>query len=524
MIRVGEIKLKIGESENKLKQKIIKKLHINAEDIVEQNIYKRALDARKKENIHYVYTIDVKLRNEKKVLERIRAKNVTIAPDMTYYFPQGKSLLNTRPVVVGFGPAGMFAGLLLAEMGLNPIVLERGEDIDNRTKTVELFWKGKELNTESNVQFGEGGAGAFSDGKLTTRSKDIRSRKVLEEFVKAGAPPQILYDNKPHIGTDKLKMVVKNIRKKIISLGGEVRFCSKVTDLKIAQGSIKGVIVNDKERINTEAVILATGHSARDMYELLYKKGICLEQKPFAMGVRIEHKQQMINEVQYGEKAEQLPPADYKLTYTTQKGRAVYTFCMCPGGYVVNASSEKGCIAINGMSEYKRDGVNANSALVVQVFPQDFGSDEPLAGMYLQRELEQKAFQKAKGAVPVQLLGDFLNEKCSQNWGEIQSSCVSEICFCNIAEILPKFITEALQEAIPEFGKKLKGFDVPYAVISAVESRSSSPVRIVRDKQIQSVSVKGLYVVGEGAGYAGGIVSAAIDGIIAAEKVFQIHR
>ena len=296
MIRVGEIKLKVGESESKLKQKVIKKLHINAGEILEQNIYKKALDARKKENIHYVYTVDVKLKNEKKVLERIRTKNVTIAPDMTYYFPQGKSLLNTRPVVVGFGPAGMFAGLLLAEMGLKPIILERGEDIDSRTKTVELFWRGKELNTESNVQFGEGGAGAFSDGKLTTRSKDIRSRKVLEEFVKAGAPHQILYDNKPHIGTDRLKIVVKNIRKKIVSLGGEVRFCSKVTDLKIAQGNIKGVIVNDGERINTEAVVLATGHSARDMYELLYKKEICLEQKPFAMGVRIEHKQQMIKE------------------------------------------------------------------------------------------------------------------------------------------------------------------------------------------------------------------------------------
>ncbi|NDO46179.1 FAD-dependent protein [Clostridium sp. MD294] len=524
MIRVGEIKLKIEENESELKQKIVKKLHINAEEILEQSIYKKALDARKKENIHYVYTVDVKLKNEKKVLERIRTKDVTITPDMTYYFPQGKSLLNTRPVVVGFGPAGMFAGLLLAEMGLKPIILERGEDIDNRTKTVELFWKKKELNTESNVQFGEGGAGAFSDGKLTTRSKDIRSRKVLEEFVEAGAPPQILYDNKPHIGTDKLKTIVKNIRKKIIALGGEVRFCSKVTDLKIAQRNIKGVIVNDEERINTEAVVLATGHSARDMYELLNKKGIYMEQKPFAMGIRIEHKQQMINEVQYREKAKQLPPADYRLTYTTQKGRAVYTFCMCPGGYVVNASSEKGYTAINGMSEYKRDGVNANSAILVQVFPQDFGNDEPLAGMYLQRELEQKAFQKANGAVPVQLLGDFLKQKCSQNWGEIQSSCPSEVCFCNIAEILPQFITEALQEAIPEFGKKLKGFDADYAVISAVESRSSSPVRIVRNKQIQSISVSGLYAVGEGAGYAGGIVSAAIDGIVAAEKIFQIHK
>ena len=524
MIRVGEIKLKLEEDESVLKHKIIKRLRISANDILEQRIYKKGLDARKKENIHYVYTVDVKLKNEKKVLEHTKAKNVTIAPDMTYYFPQGKSLLKTRPVIVGFGPAGMFAGLLLAEMGMCPIVLERGEDVDSRTKTVELFWMGKGLNTESNVQFGEGGAGTFSDGKLTARSKDIRSRKVLEEFVEAGAPEQILYDNKPHIGTDKLKMVVKNIRKKIISLGGEVYFNSKVTDLKIAEGNMKAVIVNDSTRINTEAVVLATGHSARDMFELLYKKGVYLEQKPFAMGVRIEHKQSMINEVQYGEKAKQLPPADYRLTYTTKKGRAVYTFCMCPGGYVVNASSERGHIAINGMSECKRDGENANSALLVQIFPEDFGSKEPLAGIALQRKLEQRAFHMAKGAVPVQLLGDFLKGECSQMWGNVKSSCPSEVMFCNIVDILPEFMTEALQEAIVEFGKKLEGFDQQCAVISAVESRSSSPVRIVRNEQKQSVSVRGLYVVGEGAGYAGGIVSAAIDGIIAAEQIFQMGK
>lgn len=524
MIRVGEIKLKLEESETTLKHKIIKRLRISESDILEQKIYKKGLDARKKDNIHYVYTVDVKLKNEKKVLERTRAKNVTIAPDMTYYFPQGKCILKTKPVVVGFGPAGMFAGLLLAEMGLCPIILERGEDVDSRSKTVELFWQGKGLNPESNVQFGEGGAGTFSDGKLTARSKDIRSRKVLEEFVEAGAPEQILYDNKPHIGTDKLKTVVKNIRKKIISLGGEVYFNSKVTDLKIAEGNIKAVIVNDGKRINTEAVVLATGHSARDMFELLHKKGIYLEQKPFAMGVRIEHKQCMINEVQYGKKAELLPPADYKLTYTTKKGRAVYSFCMCPGGYVVNASSEKGHTAINGMSEYLRDGENANSALLVQVFPEDFGSDEPLAGMMLQRKLEQKAYHVANGAVPVQLLGDFLNGKCSKEWGEIKSSCPSNVLFCNIADIMPEFMIEALQEAILEFGKKLKGFDQSCAVISAIESRSSSPVRVVRNEQRQSVSVKGLYAVGEGAGYAGGIVSAAIDGIISAEQIFQTGK
>ncbi|MEY8320726.1 FAD-dependent protein [Lachnospiraceae bacterium 46-61] len=521
MIRVGEIKLKLEQHESTLKQKIAKRLRIHENDILEYSIYKRALDARKRNDIHYAYTVDVKLKNEKKVLEHTRAKNVTIAPDMTYYFPQCKSLLKTRPVIIGFGPAGMFSGLLLAEMGLCPIILERGEDIDKRSQTVQKFWQGGELNTESNVQFGEGGAGTFSDGKLTARSKDIRSRKVLQEFVEAGAPKEILYDNKPHIGTDKLKTVVKNIRKKIISLGGEVYFESKVTDLKIAENNIKGVIVNDSKRINTETVILATGHSARDMFELLYKKGIAMEQKPFAMGVRIEHKQSMINTVQYGENAIKLPPADYKLTYTTKKGRGVYTFCMCPGGYVVNACSEKCKIAVNGMSEYKRDGENANSALLVQIFPEDLKSESVLAGIVLQRELEQKAYQVANGSIPVQLVGDFLNNTNSNTWGDIKSTCLPQTAFCSMYDILPHFMTEALKEALIEFGKKLKGFDNPYAVLTAIESRSSSPVRIIRNQQRESITVRGLYPTGEGAGYAGGIVSAAIDGIIAAEQVYQ---
>ena len=521
MIRVGEIKLAIGESETLLKEKIRKKLHIHSADIIEQRIYKKALDARRKEEIQYVYTVDIKVKNEKKILEHTKGKNITITPDMTYYFPQGKSSLKTRPVVVGFGPAGMFAGLLLAEMGLCPIILERGEEVDKRTKTVEDFWQGKGLNSESNVQFGEGGAGTFSDGKLTARSKDIRCRKVLEEFAEAGAPAEILYDNKPHIGTDKLKEVVKNIRKKIIALGGEIYFESKVTDFKIIDGKIKAVVVNESERINTDAVILAIGHSARDTFELLYKRGVYMEQKPFAMGVRIEHPQEMINTAQYGTLAKKLPPADYHLTYTTSKGRGVYTFCMCPGGYVVGAASEKGKIAINGMSEYKRDGINANSALLVQVFPQDFGSEHPLAGIQLQRTLEEKAFQKGEGFAPIQLVGDFLKGEVSQNLGVVKSTYRPKTTFCNIKEILPEYMTEALQEAIVEFGKKLKGFDREDAVLTAIESRSSSPVRIVRNRERECVSVEGLYPTGEGAGYAGGIVSAAIDGVIAAEKVFQ---
>lgn len=523
MIRISEVKLNLEEKKDILKKKIAKKLNVEEKEILSYEIYRQSLDARKKGNLFFVYTVDVSVKNEKKVFSRIKDNKITKTPDLCYHFPKGKAIFQQRPVVIGFGPAGMFCALILAQMGACPIVLERGEEVDERTKTVERFWKERILNTESNVQFGEGGAGTFSDGKLTTRIKDSRCRKVLEEFVEAGAPKEILYVQKPHIGTDKLKTVVKNIRKKIISLGGEIYFKSKVTDFETKDGQLISIIVNEEKKIQTQTALFCIGHSARDTFELLYEKGVAMEQKPFAMGVRIEHPQQMINEVQYGQAdIEKLGAADYQLTYTTKKGRSVYTFCMCPGGVVVAAASEKDSIAVNGMSEYARDQKNANSALLVQIFPQDFKSSHVLGGMHLQRELEKNAFL-AGGSnynAPVQLVGDFLQQKQTTQLEEVKNTYEPDICFCDLQTILPDFIAEALKEAIPEMGKRLRGFDRKDALLTAVETRSSSPVRIVRAFDGQSVNIKGIYPVGEGAGYAGGIVSAAVDGILAAENLF----
>lgn len=526
MIRISEIKLKLDEQETKLEEKIKKRLRLDKESVLEYRIYKKSLDARKKDQIHFTYIVDVTVKNEKKMLGRFAAKDITETPDMAYRLPKGKVTLPHRPIVVGFGPSGMFAGLLLAQMGLKPVVLERGQDIDNRTESVEKFWNGEGLNPESNVQFGEGGAGTFSDGKLTTRIKDLRCRKVLEELVLAGAPQEILYDNKPHIGTDKLKDVVKEIRNKIISLGGEVCFDSKVTDLEIVDGKITGVVVNDSQKLEAESVVLSIGHSARDTFELLHEKGVGLEQKPFAMGVRIEHPQKMINESQYGAAAEKLGAADYKLAWKAKNGRSVYSFCMCPGGEVVAASSEEGRLSINGMSEYARDGENANSAILVQVFPEDYGSKHPLAGIHFQRELEERAFRAGgeNHAAPIQLVGDFLENKMSTALGEVKSTFRPNVVFANLEDCMPSYMTEALREAIPAMGKRIHGFDRPDAILTAVESRSSSPVRISRQDSGESVNVAGLYPVGEGAGYAGGIISAAVDGLLAAEQIFEKGR
>ncbi len=522
MIRVSELKLPLDAEQKVLEKKLAKALRISAEEILEYRIFKRSLDARKKENIHYVYVVDVEVKNEKRILEKNRDKNISKTPDLSYKLPKGGELPQKRPLVVGFGPAGMFAGLLLAEMGLCPLVLERGGDVESRRKAVEDFWNTGRLDTENNVQFGEGGAGTFSDGKLTTRIKDPRCRKVLEEMVEAGAPEEILYDAKPHIGTDLLRGVVKKIRDKIISLGGEVRFFAKVTGFEWEKGGVKAVLLADGERIETDDVVLALGHSARDTFELLHKEYFMLEQKPFAMGVRIEHPQKMIDEIQYGEAADKLPAADYRLTYTTQKGRGVYTFCMCPGGYVVAAASEEGRLAINGMSEHARDGENANSALLVQVFPEDFGSEHPLAGMYFQRELEEKAFATGGSdyTAPVQRVGGFLGTDDASET-EVEATYRPAVKESNMDEIFPSFMTEALREALPAMGRKLKGFDRPDALLTAVESRSSSPIRILRDERGMSLHHSGIYPAGEGAGYAGGIVSAAVDGIYIAEKIAE---
>ena len=510
MIRIADLKLPLGREEILLKKRAAKQLHIPVEQITSWRIFKKSLDARKKDRIHYVCVVDVAVDNETKVLAGVKGdKDVSKTPDLSYHFPEGKCQMEKRPVVVGFGPAGMFAALILAQMGLKPIVLERGGDVDSRKEAVDKFWQTGQLDVDNNVQFGEGGAGTFSDGKLTTRIKDPRCRKVLEEFVAAGAPGEILYDSKPHIGTDLLRGVVKEIRQKIISLGGEVRFFSKVTDIFSENGMVTAVEINGKERLDASDVVLALGHSARDT---------------FAMGVRIEHPQEMVNVSQYGEAADQLPAADYRLTYTTTKGRGVYTFCMCPGGYVVAAASEEGRLAVNGMSEHARDGQNANSALLVQVFPEDFGSEHPLAGMYFQRELEEKAFQAGGGnyTAPVQTVGSFLQDK-ENVFGQVCPTYAPKTVFADMKEIFPDFMTEAMAEALPAMGRRLKGFDRDDAVLTAVESRSSSPVRILRGEGGQSLSLTGLYPTGEGAGYAGGIVSAAVDGVVAAEHIFRRH-
>lgn len=521
MIRVSELKIPLGADQKALEKKLARVLNVPADQIQSYRIFKRSLDARKKENIHYVYVVDVAVNNENRILKGAKGKHLSLAPDLSYLLPQGGEKPKKRPIVVGFGPTGLFAALILAEMGFCPIVLERGGDVDSRKKAVDAFWETGRLDTENNVQFGEGGAGTFSDGKLTTRIKDPRCRKVLEEMVAAGAPEEILYDAKPHIGTDLLRGVVKGIRQKIWDLGGEVRFHTKLTGFEWNGEKIRAVLTDAGERLETHDVVLALGHSARDTFTLLWEEGFALEQKPFAMGVRIEHPQEMINRAQYGEAAEQLPAADYRLTYTTKAGRGVYTFCMCPGGYVVAAASEEGRLAVNGMSEHARDGENANSALLVQVFPEDFGSEHPLAGMFLQRELEEKAFAAGGGGytAPVQCVGSFLGQEGMEN--TVRATYRPRVREGNLDEIFPSFMTEALREALPAMGKKLKGFDRADALLTAVESRSSSPIRILRNEEGESLRFAGVYPAGEGAGYAGGIVSAAVDGIAVAEKIAE---
>ncbi|GFI62198.1 hypothetical protein IMSAG049_01372 [Clostridiales bacterium] len=521
MIRINNLKLKIDDTN--ISRAVCKQLKISSERLKSVEIRRKSLDARKKDSIHYLYSVDITAEGEEKILRDNRDRNISRSDYIEYTISDVVPQLDHRPVIVGFGPAGMFSALALAESGLKPIVIERGRDADSRTKDVETFWSGGAFNPESNVQFGEGGAGTFSDGKLTTRTKDKRVTYVTKKLLEAGAPEEIAYEAKPHIGTDKLRDVVKNIRKKIIALGGEVRFESKLIGIEMENGEVIAVIVNDKEKIYTKSLILAIGHSARDTLEMLFESGIKMEQKPFAAGVRIEHSQRSISLAQYGEIAEKLPPADYMLTYTTKAGRGVYTFCMCPGGYVVAAASEKGRLAVNGMSEYKRDGKNANSALLVQINPEDFGSDSPLAGMELQRRIEEKAFE-AGGEnyfAPAQRYEDFVKGRITSSEGSIIHSYRPGIKYADLNNILPEFITEAMKEAIPQMGRKLKGFAHPDALMTGVETRSSSPVRILRETDGCSVSLRGLYPTGEGAGYAGGIVSAAIDGVRQAENLIE---
>ncbi len=530
MLRVSNINMPIEHTEHDLIEKTAKIIKAEPKTI---RIFKRSIDSRHKDDIHFVYTLDVETdADEEKILKKSDPKKVTRSQEYIYNKPENKRTSSLRPVVVGFGPAGMFAALLLSREGLKPLVIERGADVDTRTQDVTNFWTTRKLNTESNVQFGEGGAGTFSDGKLTTGIKDERQTKVFQEFVSHGAPEQIMYSNYPHIGTDKLKDVVKSIREEIIQNGGEVIFNAKLTDLIIYNHFIQGITYthnNQEIDFETDAVILAIGHSARDTLEMLYDKNINMIQKPFSVGTRIEHPREFIDKAQYGKYAGHpaLGAANYKMACHPEHGRGTYTFCMCPGGTVVTASSEEGMLVVNGMSEYARDKENSNSALLVGINPEDFPTDHPLSGMHLQREIESTAFNIGGNdyTAPCQLVGDFLSNTKTTKLGSVKPSCPTGTTPSDIREILPEKVTDNIADALLKMDKMLQGFAMHDAVLTAPESRSSSPVRIIRDDFYQASQgnspLGGLYPCGEGAGYAGGIVSAATDGIKAYEAVIS---
>lgn len=513
-----------------LKQKAARVLKIKESDIASVQIMKHSIDARKKPQIFQVYSLGVKLNKpaEESVVKKCKNANVMLSDQVEYHFPRtGTEKLTERPVIIGMGPAGLFCGYMLALYGYRPILLERGCDVETRTKDVESFWQGGELKPESNVQFGEGGAGTFSDGKLNTLVKDKngRNKEVLRIFVQAGAPEEILFESKPHIGTDVLKKIVITMREEIIRHGGDVRFESKVTALNVDNGRVTGVVINENEVINSNQVVLAIGHSARDTFAYLNSIHLPMESKAFAVGMRVEHPQRMINEVMYGkEHGDELPAAPYKLTAKTSIGRGVYSFCMCPGGYVVNASSEEGRIAVNGMSYSERGSQNANSAIIVQVTPEDYGADGPLAGVEFQRRLEEKAYKAGNGKVPIQYYEDYVADRESEENHIWNTPCIKgEYAYANLRGILPKECELAFIEGMEHFDKVIPGFAAGDAILAGMESRTSSPVRIHRDKSLQSPAIKGLYPCGEGAGYAGGITSAAMDGIFVAEKIAEMY-
>lgn len=520
MILINNLHLPLNTNFDDLKQFVANELKININKIEKATLHRKSVDARKKDNVHFCCSVLFTLKSDELKAVK-RSKNAVIYTDRKYIFKKCNKETENRPIVVGFGPAGMFAALTLSKAGLKPIVLERGSDVDTRTKEVNDFFCGKPLNPESNVQFGEGGAGTFSDGKLNTGIKNPRCRTVLEIFCHHGAPDKILYEAKPHVGTDILVNVVKSIRNEIISLGGEVRFNTKLTDIKTENGIIKSVITQNGE-IPCSELIIATGHSARDTFKSLYHSGVEMIRKPFAVGVRIEHLQKDINHSLYGDFADSefLGAADYKLAVHLENGRGVYTFCMCPGGEVINASSELNGIAVNGMSESKRDGINSNSALLVGLEPTDFEGEDVFAGCRLQEKIERKAYKIGNGAVPVTTVGNFVFDE-EFKIGKVKPTVKPNYINCDLKEIFPEFVVESLKDGILEFGKKIKGFDDKEAILTAPETRSSSPVRMLRDDTLQCVTVKGLYPCGEGAGYAGGIVSAAVDGMTVAEKVID---
>lgn len=530
MLRIQQVKLKLHHSKEDLLEKAAGLLSVRKEDIIELRPVKRSLDARKKEDIHYSYVCEAVLRSqalEEKVLRRVKPQTAVKAEPLYYsHTPTGTEEMKHRPVVVGAGPAGLFCAYRLALAGYAPLLLERGGMIEERTKAVERFWEDGTLLADTNVQFGEGGAGTFSDGKLNTMVKETtgRIRSVLETLAAFGAPEEITYINKPHIGTDCLRNVIVNMRKELLRLGCSVRFHAKVTDIVTEGGQVRGVSIGE-EFLPCEVLVLAVGHSARDTFAMLKAHSVPMSRKAFAVGVRIEHEQEMINRAQYGDAAELLPAADYKLTHTTADGRGVYSFCMCPGGFVVNASSEPDCLTVNGMSNHARDERNANSALVVNVMPEDFGgeAEDVLAGVEFQRRLERAAYRAGEGKIPVQLYGDLLNHRPSVTIGHIVPNTKGAYQMASLEECLPKFVTEALLEGIASFDKKIRGFASEEAVLLGVEARTSSPVRIERNENLMS-AVSGLYPCGEGAGYAGGITSAAVDGIRVYEKIAEHYR
>ncbi len=520
MIRIREIALPPEHNPAQLGFEAARLLKVASSKVRQIKIVRRSIDARKKPDVKVVYTIDVAVDgNENKILKQSGCKRAAIAPISYYKMPKAGDNPQNRPVVVGFGPAGMFAALVLAKAGLRPLVLERGEDARSRHEKVEKFFATGELDPRSNVQFGEGGAGTFSDGKLNTGVNNPRNGWILERFVEFGAAEEILFDAKPHVGTDVLLTVVQNLRNEIIRLGGEVRFNTCFTDIRCENGAVKAVVTDSGEEIPCEYLILAVGHSARDTFEMLHTKEIPMERKPFAMGVRIEHPQEMVDMAQYGTVNHRLPPADYKLV--KHLGDAtVYTFCMCPGGYVVAAASEEGGVVTNGMSYADRAGENANAALLVTIRPEDVPLDGVLGGMYWQRQIEQKCYEISRSYhAPSQKVGDFMKKQPSVAAGNVQPTYKPGVHWCDLHECLPQRITDALEKALPQLDGNLKGFAREDAVLTAPETRSSSPVRILRDDSRQSTALRGLYPTGEGAGYAGGIMSAAIDGMEAAEAI-----
>lgn len=537
-IRINPISLSLHHGPEALKKKILSLLHIQEKELISFSIVRRSVDARKKDHICYSYIVDVCTAHDERLLKHMHDRRVSEYNPKPYAAPaHGTEPLKHRPVIIGTGPAGLFAGLLLAEQGYRPVLLERGLPAAERKKRVDAFWESGVLDPECNVSFGEGGAGTFSDGKLNTLVKDEigRNREVLERFVRFGADPEILWDHKPHVGTDRLIGIVTEIRQEIERRGGELRFQTRAERLCTSGGRISGVRVSfpaeqtgkrenaarQEEIVPCELLVVATGHSARDTFQNFYEDGLRMEAKAFAVGLRIQHPQHMVDVAQYGvREAEFLSPAPYKLTAKTGSGRGVYSFCMCPGGYVVNASSEPGMTAVNGMSYHDRASENANSAVIVTMTPEDFASEGPLAGLAFQRELERRAFIAGRGKIPVQLYGDFCAGKLTERYGEVRPCFRGESCFADLNPVLGPELSKALREGMEQFDRRLHGFARPDAILAGVESRTSSPLRIPRDDQLEG-SFGGLYPCGEGAGYAGGITSAAMDGLRVAEAIVR---